>query len=304
MQDKVFIAMLQKAVAANTVYMWGTFGAPVTQTLIDTKTKQYPAWYTASKRTYLARFIGKNTFAFDCVGLIKGILWGWNADLTKTQGGSKYNSNGVPDTSANGFINLCKNVSTNFSGIVPGEAVWMNGHIGIYTGGGKVIEATPAWEGDVQISALGNIGIISGLNTRKWTSHGRIPYIEYTNVVVSSPNVPTVQADTLNIREGAGTGFKVVAQLKQGDTVKVLGTSEGWSQIAAWVSSQYLSKPVLKGRVNSGEFNLNIRSGPGTNYSIVAKAQTGDIVTLIEKTGEWYKLAENQYAHADFIIIL
>ncbi len=305
MKDTDFISMLHKAVDVNTTYMWGTFGAPVTQSLINTKTGQYPSWYTASKRTYLARFIGKSTFAFDCIGLIKGILWGWNANLSKTQGGGVYGSNGVVDTNANGFFkNLCTKQSSNFSNIIPGEAVWMNGHIGVYIGGGKVIECTPAWNGGVQISACGNIGAISGFNTRRWTSHGLIPYIEYARTEVISPNEPTVQADALNVREGAGVNFRVLTTLKKGDVVKVLGTSGEWSQIAAWVSTKYLSIPPLKGRVESGADNLNIRSGPGTSYPIVDKAQTGDIVTLIEKSGDWYKIAPDKYVNANFIILL
>ncbi len=34
---------------------------------------------------------------------------------------------------------------------------------------------------------------------------------------------------------------------------------------------------------------LNVRSGPSTSYSVVGQLEKGDMVTLIEKSGNWYK---------------
>lgn len=163
----------------KTVYMWGVFGSPVTEALIVAKSKQYPSWYTASKQAALRKLIGKGYFGFDCVNLIKGILWGWNGDSTKSNGGAVYNSNNVPDLSANMMIDKCIGVSTNFANIEVGEAVWMPGHIGVYIGDGKVIECTPSWSNNVQITACLNINSIQGLNGRRWIKHGKIPYITY-----------------------------------------------------------------------------------------------------------------------------
>ena len=181
MNSQEFISKLQ-SIAANykTVYMWGTFGAPVSEALIVQKTKQYPSWYTASRQALFRSLVGKGYFAFDCVNVIKAVLWGWNGDAGKSYGGATYASNGVPDVSADGMIALCKDVSTNFTGIIPGEAVWMTGHIGVYIGNGKVIECTPVWKNGVQVTALGNIGSISGLNSRTWKKHGKLPYIDYS----------------------------------------------------------------------------------------------------------------------------
>ena len=182
MNNQEFITKAKQiATGYKTVYMWGTFGAPLSQSLIAQKAKQYPSFYPAATQRNLQSLIGKGYYAFDCVGLIKGILWGWDAEALKAYGGATYKSNGVPDTGANGFINLCKEVNTNFSTIVPGEVVWMNGHIGIYIGSGRVIEATPAWANGVQITACANIGNVAGLNSRTWTKHGKVPYISYVS---------------------------------------------------------------------------------------------------------------------------
>ena len=118
-------------------------------------------------------------YGFDCVCLIKGVLWGWNGNAAKPYGGAVYASNGVPDSGADTMITKCSGVSADFSGIVPGEAVWLPGHIGVYIGGGKVIECSPAFKNCVQVTACLNIGAISGMNGRKWTKHGKLPYITY-----------------------------------------------------------------------------------------------------------------------------
>lgn len=81
MKQKIFIDKLYDIVENyNTVYMWGSFGAPVTEKLIKDKSKQYPGWYTGAKQAQLRKLIGKNYFGFDCVNTIKGILWGWSGD--------------------------------------------------------------------------------------------------------------------------------------------------------------------------------------------------------------------------------
>lgn len=164
----------------KTVYMWGCFGFPVTESILREKAAQYPSWYTAAKQAELRRLIGKGYFGFDCVNLTKGILWGWNGNQNAVYGGARYAANGVPDVSADGMIAKCKNVSTsNWSSMVPGEGLWGPGHWGLYIGDGLAVECTPAWKNGVQITAVGNIGPKAGYNTRTWTKHGRLPYVDY-----------------------------------------------------------------------------------------------------------------------------
>lgn len=61
----------------KSVYMYGCFGQPVTSSLIATKAKQYPSFYTAKKQAELKKLIGKGYFGTDCVGLVKLCLWNW-----------------------------------------------------------------------------------------------------------------------------------------------------------------------------------------------------------------------------------
>ena len=133
----------------------------------------------------IGQYKSDNRFHFDCICLIKSILWGWNGNKKATYGGATYASNGVPDQTLDWFLNQCSEVSTDFSKIEVGEYLWMEGHCGIYIGNGLAVECTPKWYNNVQYTAVGNIGSKSGYNTRTWKKHGKLPYIDY-------PTKPTI----------------------------------------------------------------------------------------------------------------
>ena len=160
----------------KTLYVMGCFGSPMT----DANKTRYcnnHSYNKSATRQKMIKGATTDTFGFDCVNLIKGILWGWNGDKTKTYGGATYASNGVPDVSADGMIAKCTNLSTDFSNIEIGEAVWMSGHIGVYIGDGLAVECTPSWKNCVQITACNCTK--SGYNRRDWVKHGKLPYITY-----------------------------------------------------------------------------------------------------------------------------
>lgn len=208
MDNKELVTRLQ-VIAANyrTTYMWGVFGSPVTESKIAEKVRQYPRRYTAAKLAKLRSYIGRGYYGFDCVGLIKGVLWGWSGRDTHPHGGARYEAAGGPtDLDANQMIARCKSVSADFSKIMPGCAVWMQGHIGVYIGDGKVVEATPSWRDGVQVSACLNIGPIAGLPGRRWTKHGKLPWVEYVQEPkpVQLPPMPKQIVPTLVDNEIVG----------------------------------------------------------------------------------------------------
>ena len=175
------LAAAAEAVAQNhkTLYVMGCFGAPLTSANKTRYTSNHYYNRQASRTTRI-RAASSDTFGFDCVGLIKGLLWGWNGSKGKTYGGATYQANNVPDINADTMFGRCSSVSTDFSGIQPGEVVWTEGHIGIYIGGGLAVEATPSWSDCVQVTAVLNLGKKPAYNGRRWKKHGRLPYITYT----------------------------------------------------------------------------------------------------------------------------
>lgn len=211
MTNKEFVAKLKDvATNYNTLYVMGCFGAPLTGGNVT----RYCNNHTYNKRSDRTKMIkavaDKNPpyYGFDCVCLIKGILWGWCGNKSATYGGAKYASNGVPDIGADTMIMKCSGVSTDFSKIEVGEALWLSGHIGVYIGDGLAVESTPAFANKVQITAVANIGAKSGYSSRKWTKHGKLPYISYETVSTSNTNKTTTE-QTAKAESGTVSDYSV-----------------------------------------------------------------------------------------------
>lgn len=180
MKSADFIATAKK-IATNykTLYVMGCFGA-----CLNKKGKaRYVANNTYNKQAARVAKINvcpDDTFGFDCVGLIKGILWGWsgNQDPAKNYGGARYAAT-TPDLGAGEMFDKCTDVSADFTHLIPGEALRCSGHIGIYIGDGLAVEATPSWNDGVQITAVENIAKSTKYPNRTWLKHGKLPWIEY-----------------------------------------------------------------------------------------------------------------------------
>lgn len=170
-------AMLKKvATEYKTLYVMGCFGAPMT----DANKERYCQNHSYNQQTVrqvMIKSATADTFGFDCVCLIKAILWGWSGNKSHVYGGASYGSNGVPDINADQIITKCKDVSTDFSKLQIGELLWMQGHVGIYIGSGKAVECTSAWKNGVQVTDVLNVKSGTG---HRWTKHGKLPYVSYT----------------------------------------------------------------------------------------------------------------------------
>lgn len=211
MNNIEFAAMAKKiATEYKTGYMLGAWGCPATEFNINRLTNQWP---NNSKYAPTARSRGAGHFLFDCCGLVKGILWGWSGDANHVYGGAPYKANGVPDLDEYGLMQVCTNVSTDFSKIVIGAYVWTSGHCGIYVGDGLVAEATPKWENGVQLTALANIGAKSGYNSRRWTKWGKLPYVTYSADESVQPTVKVYIAPYELEKGHKGEQVKAIQQL-------------------------------------------------------------------------------------------
>ena len=208
-------ACLNVALNYKTLYVMGCFGAPMTARNKVRYTNNHD-YNMKEARQKMIQAASEDTFGFDCVNLIKGLLWGWDGDTGHIYGGADYACNGVPDTSADGMIGKCKTVSTDFSNVEVGELLWMKGHVGIYIGDGLCVECTPAWKNCVQVTAVHNIGKKEGYNGRKWTKHGKLPYVAYP--------APVEPANKIESEEECDVKVKVLKQGSSGAAVRALQT--------------------------------------------------------------------------------
>lgn len=211
-------------------YWYGTFGNTATESLLNSKTKQYPSHYTSGRMSKYKSQLGQRVH--DCVGLIKGYLWSDNATATP-----KYNSS--QDVSANGMLSKCteKGVISTIPELA-GVLVFMSGHVGVYIGNGYVIEARGF-----------NYGVVkTKLADRPWTNWGKCPWITYTNTTTATTTASSttdtktvkamaaaqsyskslagtykVTATSLNVRNGAGTSNKILVTIPKGTQVKCYG---------------------------------------------------------------------------------
>jgi len=180
MTNTEFVNKAKAIAKLKTLYVNGCFGDRLTASnkiryINATSYNQRP------ERKTLIMNATEDTWGFDCNGLIKACTWGFSAS-NKQYGGSIYQSNGLKDTGEAQMIAM-SNPSTDFSKLeLPGSIVYMPGHIGIYIGDGLVIESTPSWNDGVQITACLNIGNKPGYKGRKWTSWGKVPWIEYEDL--------------------------------------------------------------------------------------------------------------------------
>lgn len=270
MNNQVFASKLKDAATKyKTLYILGCFGAPMNAA----NKKRYTNNLEFNKKDNRKSKIeaaSSDTFGFDCSGLVKGILWGWNGDKSKSYGGATYQSNGVPDIGADAMINKCSGVSTDFSNIEVGELLWMKGHVGVYVGDGLAVECTHRWSDGVQFTAVHNIGKKSGYNGRAWTKHGKLPYIEY--VKEQKPVAPTpAPAPTTNSE--FSVGMRTMRRGDKGEDVRAL-------QI------------LLAGRGCNGKMHTPDGAfGPNTEGAVkIYQEKVGLTVDGVAGTNTWNKL--------------
>ena len=165
----------------KTVYALGCFGWPMTFENQNRALNSY-AFNAGLERSQAIRAASKDTFGFDCICLLKGLLWGWNGDAGKPYGGAVYAANGVPDLDEGTMLECCRCIREDFSNVPVGAYLWTNGHCGIYVGGGKAVECTYRWCDGVQVTSVYNITGNNGNKGRYWKKHGMLPYLDYEQV--------------------------------------------------------------------------------------------------------------------------
>lgn len=144
-------------------YVWGTYGTVLSPDFLESKIIQYPDEVGGKEDFIRENWLGKRTA--DCVGLIKGYSWYDTASQMTI-----LVSNGMPDIGADTmYENATEKGTIDTIPEIPGLAVWKEGHIGVYIGDGKVVEAYGTTSGVIR-SELANGG---------WTHWLKIPYITY-----------------------------------------------------------------------------------------------------------------------------
>ena len=233
-------------------YWYGTFGQIGTEALYTSKKKQWPKFYKWEGTAYnnFPSQYGKRVH--DCVGLIKGYLWSDTPTSTPEYDISQ-------DVSANMMRANCSErggISTMPD--IPGVLVFMSGHVGVYIGGGEVIEARGHEYGVVKTK----------LALRPWKWWGKCPYLIYLDkdpgitidgITTDKPGTPsaigissktikmnckkvTVKKGNWNIRKLPSADSTAITQVKGGQELNV---ATGWvyvPSLGGWISNKAIDQ--------------------------------------------------------------
>ena len=156
-----------------------------------------------------------------------------------------------------------------------------------------------------------------------------------------------INASKVNLRQGPGVSYSIVAVGSQGDTANVVGIDNGWYRVIfgsneCYIRSDFLdltgSAPSADSTASSSESTssastestntestaaststdqvhgiafvtgsgLRLRSTASTSGSTLASASKGEVVVVLEKSGEWSKVLYNLkegYMHNDYLNI-
>lgn len=99
-----------------------------------------------------------------------------------------------------------------------------------------------------------------------------------------------VTGDNVNIRAKSSPNAEVVGQVISGDILDGFATSSEWfqvvlpSNISCWVAAEFVNNGVARTRVN-------VRSGPGLNFSSLGLIHFGTVLEIREHKDPWLRIA-------------
>ncbi len=124
------------------------------------------------------------------------------------------------------------------------------------------------------------------------------------------PFLGEVSRGPVNVRAGANTNFEAVDKLSAGAPLVVIGRNYEWYQVqlsssaSAFIRADYIQVHDA----NAGEITgtrINVRAKPAAEASPLGQVNKGDLVRLIAKTNDWWKVeapfGTSGWVHADFV---
>ena len=133
--------------------------------------------------------------------------------------------------------------------------------------------------------------------------------------------------DALNIRSGPGTEYAWLGSVPRDGQVRVIGESGSWYQITTLdgAVTGYMSKNFLTIISSGNGYNydntsvpissnisatigyvvgtaaLNVRSGPGTQYSMIGSLPMGERVYITAESGAWYLISSSDLSLKGYV---
>ena len=119
-------------------------------------------------------------------------------------------------------------------------------------------------------------------------------------VCTSALAVNVTSIADLNVRSGPGTSYSVVTVMKKGTSATKLEQHGNWAKVSVNGKTGFASMKYLTGTPDSQSKNnetvyvtassLNVRSGAGTNYSVIGNLKKGASATVVSNSDGWSKI--------------
>ncbi len=196
----------------------------------------------------------------------------------------------------------------------------------IYAANGKPVRMRSGPSTDYGVVASYSVGtqvkvLISGADWSKIRVGTRTGYImskflSVTNITPSTPSssytayVTASNGKPVRMRSGPSTDYGVVASYSVGTQVKVLISGADWSKIrvgtrTGYIMSKFLSVTNITPSTPSSSYTayvtasngkpVRMRTGAGTNYSVISTYSVGTQVTVLEYGKTWCRIRVNGY---------
>ncbi len=124
----------------------------------------------------------------------------------------------------------------------------------------------------------------------------------FTGASTAFAQMVAIKGDDINMRSGPGTKYKVLWKLGSGFPLKVLKRQGTWYRVQdfegsiGWIHKNVTTRTKhMIVKVNkSSQKRINVRSGPGTNNRIVAKAYYGVVFKTIDQKSGWVHIQHDK----------
>ncbi len=230
--DSGLVKHARGALKLKTKYMWGGILRPITADSLSSLKSIYSCLngtgYTPQRWSELSALAGRGYYGCDCVGLVKSYYWSGRAE--GGIGSPKYGAAGYPDVNAGGMYAAAR-VKGAIGALpeTPGLILYCKSrpHIGIYAGGGEVIECTYSSRGDGVVSTqLGDFG---------WEYWFECPYIAYGSGLTKPAAVRRCTlAYPAAVREKPSVNAGRIGRYTAGSTVTVVSGSETVDSVSGY----------------------------------------------------------------------
>ena len=124
-----------------------------------------------------------------------------------------------------------------------------------------------------------------------------MPNPAYAATMSSYAGAVTTAGGNLNVRSSTSTASTIVANLKKGSHITLLSKSGSWWKVEyekgkyGYCHADYITP--IQGKavaVATQAGNLNIRSGPGTNYGKIGNLSKGEVVIQLSSSNGWSRI--------------